>query len=245
MGLREKVWGVEKKFKEGQKKQRLDDLFIHFLDFANRIKPKVIVAENVKGLIRKRARGYVNEIIKKFSDIGYETQIFLLNSAFMGVPQRRERVFFIARRKDLNLKELRLEFNEKPIKYSEFKDKNYIPLSTDTQTYKLWQKRRFGDGNLGYILKREENRYSSYSAVFLYDKKISPTTTAHGGFLRFDVPGKPSARDLITIQTFPQDYDFNGQLVGYVCGMSVPPIMMEKIAKQIYIQIFKGAKDDF
>ena len=51
-GLREKTWGIEKQFREGQEKQRLDDLFIHFLNFANRIKPKTIVAENVKGLIK-------------------------------------------------------------------------------------------------------------------------------------------------------------------------------------------------
>lgn len=46
-----------------------------------------------------------------------------------------------------------------------------------------------------------------------------------------------SDRDTLTIQTFPQDYNFNGLEVQYVCGMSVPPIMTEKIAKQVQIQL--------
>ena len=98
-GQREKAWGIEKMFREGQKKQRLDDLFLHFIAFAERIKPKVIVAENVKGLLFKKARGYVNEILKAFDKAGYNVQIFLLNSAKMGVPQTRERTFFYCSKK--------------------------------------------------------------------------------------------------------------------------------------------------
>ena len=161
-GLRDKAWNVEKKFKEGQKTQKLDDLFIHFLSFADKIKPKVIVAENVKGLISGKSKGYVNEILKKFSEIGYKPQIFLLNSATMGVPQKRERVFFIAHRKDLNFPKLNLNFNEKPIKYGEFKDKNFVPINKATQTYRLWHRKRSSDRNLASILMRTENRNARF-----------------------------------------------------------------------------------
>ena len=40
----------------------------------------------------------------------------------MGVPQARERTFFIARKRDLNLQKVSFEFNNNPIKYAEFKD---------------------------------------------------------------------------------------------------------------------------
>ena len=43
-------------------------------------------------------------------------------------------------------------------------------------------------------------------------------------------------RDIVNCQTFPQDYDFRGRSVQYVCGMSVPPVMMAKIAEQVYLQ---------
>lgn len=65
------------------------------------------------------AKGYVNEIIKAFKSAGYSVQIFLLDAQTMGVPQRRKRVFFIARRNDLNLPKLVLDFREKPIHFGE------------------------------------------------------------------------------------------------------------------------------
>ena len=58
-GKREKKWGKEFKFREGQKYQRLDDLFFHFIHTAKLLQPKIVVAENVKGLIAGNARGYV------------------------------------------------------------------------------------------------------------------------------------------------------------------------------------------
>ena len=97
-GSREKKWGKKTFFREGQEEQVLDDLFFQFIDTAKKLKPKVVVAENVKGLIQGNAKYYVKLIINRFKEIGYETQIFLLNAASMGVPQRRERVFFIAQR---------------------------------------------------------------------------------------------------------------------------------------------------
>lgn len=157
----------------------------------------------------------------------------------MGVPQRRERVFFIGKRKSLKLPKLNLNFNEKPIKYGEFKDSNFIPLNVETKTYKLWHQRKHGDRNLAYILKRVEGRFSRFNEAFFYDEKVCPTIASSGGYLRFDVPGRPSAKDFKTIQTFPQDYDFNGQNVQYVCGMSVPPIMMQKIAIEIKKQLLE------
>lgn len=114
-GDREAGWNKEKVFREGQAKQKLDDLFFHFIRIAKELRPKVVIAENVAGLIKGNAKGYVNEIFKAFSDAGYDAQLFLLNSAFMGVPQRRERTVFIARRKDLGLPKISMAFREDPI----------------------------------------------------------------------------------------------------------------------------------
>jgi DNA (cytosine-5)-methyltransferase 1 len=66
-GSREKKWGKESHFREGQAKQHLDDLFFDFIATAKRLQPKVIIAENVKGLIQGNARGYVKQIFRWFS----------------------------------------------------------------------------------------------------------------------------------------------------------------------------------
>ena len=237
-GKREKDWGKEKYFREGQEKQVLSDLFFDFIRVAEKLKPKIVVAENVKGLILGNAKGYVNLIIKEFNKIGYDVQIFLLNAANMGVPQRRERVFFICRRKDLNLPEIKLSFNEKPILYKEFKDSNYTPMNKDTMEYKRWLKRIPTDLSIGDIVKRTENgKVSCFSHKIIKDNQTPLTQTAGDPFIRYDVPGFISEKDIKTIQSFPQDYNFRDQNASYVCGMSVPPLMTKKIAMEIQKQL--------
>jgi len=36
------------------------------------------------------------------------------------------------------------------------------------------------------------------------------------------------------ISTFPQDYHFLNQSPHYICGMSVPPVMMAQVASRIW-----------
>ena len=119
-GNREKDWGKTKTFREGQAEQRLDDLFFDYIKLTKKLQPKVVIAENVKGLIQGNAKAYVHRIKKEFEEAGYSVQLFLLNAASMGVPQKRERVFFICQRNDLKLPKLKLQFNEEAIKLGKF-----------------------------------------------------------------------------------------------------------------------------
>jgi len=233
-----KNWGKNKKFREGQTSQVLDDLFFEFIKLANKLRPKIIVAENVKGILMGNAKGYVNLIIKKLEEAGYRTQIFLLNSARMGVPQKRERVFFISTREDLNFPKLKLEFNEKLITYGEIKDTAYKTINKDTMLYQRWLRRSRKDNSLCDTIERTENgKISSFNTQFVKDNRIPNTLAAGSLFLRFDVPASISDRDIKLIQTFPQDYNFLNQNVQYICGMSVPPVVMKKISEQIKIQL--------
>ena len=82
-------------------------LFSYYLRIANKIKPKVILMENVKLLTSmKNQKGKLvkDEIIKTFTEIGYDSNFFIVNAAEFGVPQNRLRVIFIGVRKDLNLR---------------------------------------------------------------------------------------------------------------------------------------------
>ena len=107
-GSREKAWGKEKHFREGQAKQVLSDLFFDYLDVVEHLKPKVAIAENVKGMIIGNAKGYTKMVMARFREIGYRPQLFLVNAADCGVPQRRERVFFCALRDDIDRPPLKL-----------------------------------------------------------------------------------------------------------------------------------------
>ncbi|ATF11608.1 DNA cytosine methyltransferase [Brevibacillus brevis X23] len=235
-GKREKKWGKEHHFREGQAKQKLDDLFFDFLDVAEKLRPRVIVAENVRGMIIGLAKGYVSLVIKRFREIGYEVQVFLLNSATMGVPQKRVRIIFIAYRKDLRLPKLTLEFRERPILYKEIRSGNGRHLEKTGATYRRWLKRRPKDNSFGDITERVEGKESNFNTILIHDDRVPNTIASNSWFVRYNEPNFISDMDIIRMQTFPKDYDFLDADVQYVCGMSVPPVMMKKIAQEIYKQ---------
>lgn len=235
-GSREAAWGKEKKFREGQAAQRLDDLFFRFLELADRLKPKVIVAENVKGMLVGKAKNYVVAIQQKMQDMGYDTQIFLFNGATMGVPQRRERVFFVGRRKDLRLPPLQIAYNEKPIQF--YKIRTEVGDMPTTHVQKLLQLRQPKDKDLADISMREHQIYSGFNAVIVKDVDVFPTITATGDNYRAYDGLKCTDTDYIHAGTFPEDYDFMGQSPKYVIGMSVPPLMVAHLARDIARQWF-------
>ena len=237
-GKREEGWNKEKQFREGQKMQRLDDLFFWFIKVIDQLKPKISIAENVAGLLAGNAKGYVNEILKAYHEAGYTVQLFKLNAATMGVPQRRERVFFIAHRNDIDLPKLQLSFNEPPILYKEFRSetgKRFSDENSLTQIRLL--ARKPGDKKVYDILKNNNNdKLGSFSSQICNDNDVPPTLTSGGVFVRMYDGLKLTTEDIIHIQTFPEDYNFLNQSPQYICGMSVPPVMMAQIASQVYEQ---------
>ena len=76
-------------------------LFFEMARIAKAKKPKVILAENVKGLVGHDKGRTLNTIIQTLCDIGYTVDFEVLNSKYFGVPQNRERIFIIAIRDDL------------------------------------------------------------------------------------------------------------------------------------------------
>ena len=237
-GNREKSWGIEKKFREGQEKQRLDDLFFVFLETVEKLRPKIVIAENVKGLIMKNARGYCTEIIKRFRELGYEVQMFCLNSVQMDVPQVRERVFFIANNQ--GYPKLKLDFHNAPIKFGEVRTNKGEEISDNSMLKKRLQGMRDTDRRVANIMSRlTSQKYTNFSQKICHDDQICLTITSAGTDIRGYDKQKFSAGDYINVQTFPQDYDFCGASAQYVCGMSVPPNMMAHIAEEIYEQWLK------
>jgi len=100
-GSREAAWGEVKKYSDT--KQRTDDLFFEFVRIIEGVQPKVFVAENVKGLLIGKAKGYFKEIFRAMEGAGYKVSCRLLDAQFFGVPQHRERAIFIGVREDLGI----------------------------------------------------------------------------------------------------------------------------------------------
>lgn len=228
-GKREETWGKEKKFAEGQKLQRLDDLFFVWLETVAKLCPKIAIAENVIGLIKGNACGYVAEIINRFKSFGYDVQLFRLNAAFMDVPQLRERVFFIANNQ--SYPPLKLDFNGRLIKFGEVRTDHGKPV-TEGKTTKLLSQASFKDNRISDITRRLEGKSSGYGRPIMHDDKVALTLLTKPAYRACDKM-RLSDSDIINVSTFPQDYDFCGRSVQYICGMSVPPNMMANIASEV------------
>ena len=194
------------------------------------------------GLIKGNAKGYVNEILKAYDQAGYKVQLFLLNAAYAGVPQARERVFFIAHRKDLNYPKLQIAFNEPVIPFGEVRSEHGLPVNPNTQVYRCLQQRRPEDMSIADILVRNGEKRRCFTTKILPDNKVALTLCSNGECYRGYDGMQISEQDIINIQTFPQDYNFGKQSKQYVCGMSVPPVLMANIATEIYPQWFINDK---
>jgi DNA (cytosine-5)-methyltransferase 1 len=100
-GKREKGWDQEKIYSDGKKVENIEDLFFEFIRIAKDIQPKVIIGENVAGILMGEAIKKYNEIINEFEKIGYTAVGQVLNAADYGTPQGRQRCFFVAIRNDI------------------------------------------------------------------------------------------------------------------------------------------------
>lgn len=234
-GKREKKWGGEHHFREGQQKQRLDDLFMHFIEVGQRLQPKVIVAENVKGLILGNAKGYVKEIFAAFREAGYDTQLFLFNAARMGVPQARERTFFIARRQDLRWGKLEMRFEERPVSVKEAWEG--MPPQTANrlipETERLWKLAKPGQA-----MSEVENRGKGFNNYKIKWEEPSGTIPSSKSMYHPMEPRMLSGGEILRLQTFPDDYKSGRLGARYFCGMSVPPYMTQRVALEIGRQWF-------
>lgn len=80
-----------------------NQLFRHFVDIVSEVNPKVIVFENVEGILSYQKGETYREIIELFSELGYYTEGRKLMASYYGAPQRRKRVIILCTRKDIGV----------------------------------------------------------------------------------------------------------------------------------------------
>lgn len=244
-GSREKAWGKEKHFREGQAKQVLSDLFFDYLDLVERLKPKVAIAENVKGMIIGNAKGYTKLIMARFREIGYRPQLFLVNAADCGVPQRRERVFFCALRDDLGRPPLALAPTHRWISAGEATaDLQVLTAAERADTnptgidLKWWHLAIPGDGS-GYAtaIERSGGKRAAFNNIRLDGGRPSNSLKAVNTFTHWAECRSLTFREWKRLGSFPDDYHAKTDKIGkYMIGMSVPPKMTEAVARAVIDQ---------
>lgn len=87
-------------FSIANRNRHIDDdrnaLYKEMMRFITVSNPKIIVAENVKGILSLGGGVIFNKIQQDLKDLGYVVDYKLINTAYYGVPQQRERVIIIA-----------------------------------------------------------------------------------------------------------------------------------------------------
>lgn len=169
------------------------------------VKPKVFLAENVKGLISWEKGLAIKTIIEDFSKLGYNVAFKLFNTADYGVPQTRERVIIVGIRKDID------KNIEWPKPTHSATDQNLLPWVTiqdaihdleDDEKHKSlpnygYSKAKFCPGKQGNTITKAN--------------KPAPTMRAeHHGNIEFHylLPRRLSAREAARIQSFPDNFVF-------------------------------------
>jgi DNA (cytosine-5)-methyltransferase 1 len=195
-------------------------------------------------MILGNAKGYTKLVMQRFREIGYTPQLFLLNAADCGVPQRRERVFFCAVRNNIKAKPLILKPQHRWISageacedLQELTAAEKIDTQQSERDKKWWHKTIPGD-NYAAAIRREENRLSCFNTYKLNGN--TPANSLPGvcdQIQHWSQPRRLTFREWKRLGSFPDDYHAKTDKIGkYMIGMSVPPRMTEAVAKAVIEQ---------
>ena len=258
-------WGQTKNYSDGKTVENIEDLFFEFLRVAEEIKPKVIVAENVKGLTIGEARTYFNKILNTFEKIGYDVCAQVLDSRYYGVPQSRSRVIFIGVREDIaakagyNFMTISQIFPEPDKEAMKLKDAMVGLVNNPDEVKYLTEKWE----NTAYWKqtgsKMPANPDKVLTGMDFHPKghhfnlkrcsleAPAPTITAMGsaettaGAFHWSEPRKLTIPELKRIMALPDDFKLTGKWSQKAerCGRMVPSRMMERIASSIYEKVLK------
>lgn len=197
-----------------------------------KVKPKVFIAENVKGLLSWKDGLAIKTIIKDFEECGYRVKYKLLNTADYGVPQTRERVIIIGIREDIenDFEWLKPTHFEKPING----EKKWVSIQEaicDLEDETFAQKQF----NCDYS-KAKKNKGQGNSVTKANYPAPTMRAEHHGNIeFHYKLPRRLSAREAARIQSFPDNFEFLKSTSDAYrqIGNAVAPVFAWHIAQMI------------
>ncbi len=173
------------------------------------------ILENVKGLVNHNSGQTIKQIINDLNDAGYSVRFKVLNSLHYGVPQMRERVYFVGVLKNLINTEKKFEW---PLHIKQPKLNEYLidncEASLDLasfETFNRYLKNKYNNRKfiLDELLKEDylvlDTRQSD---LRLYRDKVPTLRTGRHGILyvRSGKFRKLSGYEALLLQGFPKSY---------------------------------------
>ena len=226
-------------------KDNRNDLFLSYLKFVKIIQPKIFIMENVATLKRHNQGKTLKSIIDKFKDLGYLTNIEILNASNYAIAQNRRRIFIVGTKqkgfvfptkesKKISIKECIGDLQTlKSGENSTMPNHNAMTHSTQMLEKMSFVKDGCGRECIPMALRPKSGDIRKY---IRYNSK-EPSITITGDMRKvfhYEQNRALTARELARIQSFPDDFIFYGNSIDIQqqIGNAVPP----KLAKFIAVQ---------
>lgn len=137
---------------------------------------------------------------------------------------------------EIDLDSMDMNFNYEPVTYGEIKHGKLRPISETSKFYNIAKAANDKDKSIADTRMRLGEKGSAFQTYYIRDDMIMPTQRAKPDIIDLSEIAYVSKETIISAQTFPQDYNFINDSyanIGYVCGMSVPPIMIKRIVTRL------------
>jgi len=200
-------------------------LYRAMVEAIGRIKPKVFVAENVKGLLMKYNQESLKQVLADFKRLGYAVSCQLYRAADFGIPQTRERVFIVGTADDV---------------------KGFAPPVPERSAAN-WMTAKEALSDLESVPKSPEinhiwsaaNSSPEQGSRRLIANRPAYTIRAecHGNIqFHYRLPRRISMREAARIQSFPDDFIFESALreTERQVGNAVPPVLGWHMARAVW-----------
>ena len=199
-------------------------LYRAMVEVVSRTKPKVFVAENVKGLLMKHNAESLKRVLTDFMGLGYEVTFQLYHAADYGVPQSRERVIIVGTRPDVP------RFNP--------------PQPTHALTERVNARDAIGDltdhpedEKFNHVWSRANASGEQGNRRMIADRPgYTIRAECHGNIqFHYELPRRISMREAARFQSFPDSFTFDSKLreTERQVGNAVPPLLAWHIAKAV------------
>ena len=225
----------------GQRKG-LDDergeLYMHMVKILHKKKPRVFVAENVKGILSVDGGKAFEKIFSDFESAGYKIKYKIINASDYGVPQKRERVFVVGIRNDIKKDfEFPSPVSHRVVLGDVLQSKNEID-----QKYFFSERAHEGlkRANKAFNKGRAQDVCEPCNTISTHLAKASLNGTDPVISIGKDKYRRLTPLEAARIQSFPDEFEFVGSdAKKYIqIGNAIPPVAMWHIAKAIQQQIF-------
>ncbi|HRM56952.1 MAG TPA: DNA (cytosine-5-)-methyltransferase [Prevotella sp.] len=209
-------------------------MFFEIQKILQRHRPKAIFMENVKQLVTHDKGKTFKVILGILADLGYYVKWKVLNALDFGVPQKRERVIIVGFLDKKKTDLFSFDFEKKPYSLSDILQRDDEVDESLFVSDRILQKRKDStkDKNVFYPSIWHENKAGNISVL---DYACALRTGASYNYLLVNGYRRPSSRELLRLQGFPEDFKIvvSHQEIRRQTGNSVAVPMMTEVAKRI------------